>query len=199
MRGVRRGARSSPGMVQDGGVSDPFPNEHLSTLVRRVPAYARLAWNLGRDPLLSKARRGAVIAAAGYLVSPIDLIPGIIPVVGQLDDLLVLLAALRFALQGLDPAQRAAHLSGVGLSDAILVEDARALALTAAWLARAGARMAVRVGTVGLRTSSSIARRMVPAALHGAQRTGQSVQGRVRAPRGDADAHHASAEGTPAG
>ncbi len=183
---IRRGGRPSPPMVQDGAVSDPFPNEHLSTFVRRLPAYARLAWNLGRDPLLSRARRGAVLAAAGYLISPVDLIPGIIPVLGQLDDLLVLLAALRFALQGLDPEQRAVHLAAVGLSDELLLEDVQTLGLTAAWLARAGARTAVRIGTFGLRTSATIARRMAPVALRGAQRTGQAVQGRVRRSRVEA-------------
>jgi len=167
-------------MVQDGRVSDSFPSEHLSTFVRRLPAYARLAWNLGRDPLLSKARRGAVLAAAGYLVSPVDLIPGIIPVLGQLDDLLVLLAALRFALQGLDPEQRQVHLSAVGLSDAMLLEDVQALGLTVAWLARAGARTAVRIGTFGLRTTATIASRLGPRALRGAQRTGQAMEYRVR-------------------
>jgi len=169
-------------MVHDGGVSDPFPSEQLSAFVRRLPAYGRLAWNLGRDPILSRARRGAVLAAAGYLVSPIDLIPGIIPVLGQLDDLLVLLAALRYALNGLDAQQRAVHLGAVGLSDATLAEDLRTLGTTAAWLARAGGRMALRVGRIGMRTGASVARRVAPTALRGAQHTGQAVQGRLRRP-----------------
>ena len=41
-------------------------------MVRRMPAYLRLSWRLGKDPLLSKARRAAVIGAAGYLASPVD-------------------------------------------------------------------------------------------------------------------------------
>lgn len=179
----------SPALVHDGPVSDRFPHERLSTFIRRLPAYARLAWNLGRDPLLSKARRGAVLAAAGYLISPVDLIPGIIPVLGQLDDLMVLLAALRFALQGLDPDQRAAHLGAVGLSDAILVEDVATLGVTAAWLARAGGRTAARIGRAGVRLGAGAARRMVPVALRGAQRgaqwTGHEVASRVRRPGGD--------------
>ena len=55
-------------------------------LVRRLPGYGRLAWRLARDPRLSRRRRTAVAAAAAYLISPIDLVPGIIPVAGQLDD-----------------------------------------------------------------------------------------------------------------
>ena len=72
---------------------DPFPRERVAAMVRRMPAYLRLSWRLGKDPLLSKARRAAVIGAAGYLASPVDLVPGVIPVLGQLDDIAVALAA----------------------------------------------------------------------------------------------------------
>ena len=90
---------------------DPFPRERVAATLRRMPAYLRLAWRLARDPLLSRARRAAVIAAAGYLASPIDLVPGVIPVIGQLDDIAVALAALKFALAGLDPERRREHLA----------------------------------------------------------------------------------------
>ena len=96
---------------------DPFPRERVAAMVRRMPAYLRLSWRLGKDPLLSKARRAAVIAAAGYLASPVDLVPGVIPVLGQLDDIAVALAALRLALGGLDPERRRVHLEAVGLED----------------------------------------------------------------------------------
>ena len=55
---------------------DPFPRDRVATMMRRLPAYLRLSWRLTRDPLLSRARRAAVIGAAGYLASPIDLVPG---------------------------------------------------------------------------------------------------------------------------
>ena len=93
---------------------DPFPSEAFGALLRRLPRYARLAWAVGRDPALSRARRGAVLAGAAYLVSPIDLVPGIIPVLGQLDDLVVVLTTLRLALDGLSPARRQAHLARSG-------------------------------------------------------------------------------------
>jgi hypothetical protein len=86
-----------------------------------------------------------VLGAAAYVVSPIDLLPGIIPGIGQLDDVLVALAGLRLALAGLDPAQRRAHLAAVGLAEDDLADDARTVGATAAWLARTGARSALRV------------------------------------------------------
>ena len=73
-----------PGTPRDGHLEpanpDSFPRDRLGAMVRRTPAYTKLAWRLGKDPMLSKARRAAVVAAAGYLVSPVDLIPGFVPV-----------------------------------------------------------------------------------------------------------------------
>lgn len=128
---------------------DPFPRERVAATLRRMPAYLKLAWRLGRDPLLSRARRVAIVAAAGYLASPIDLVPGLIPVVGQLDDIAVVLATLRFALAGLDAERRHLHLEAVGLGDDDLAHDLRTLAATSAWLVRAGARTTGKVAMQG--------------------------------------------------
>jgi uncharacterized membrane protein YkvA (DUF1232 family) len=130
-------------------VDDPFPRERVAATLRRMPAYLKLAWRLGRDPLLSRARRAAIVAAAGYLASPIDLVPGLIPVVGQLDDIAVALATLRFALAGLDAERRHLHLEAVGLGDDDLAHDLRTVAATSAWLVRAGARGTGRVARQG--------------------------------------------------
>jgi uncharacterized membrane protein YkvA (DUF1232 family) len=43
--------------------------------------------------------------AIGYLVSPIQLIPNFIPVIGQLDDLAVLTVAVRYACRCLPPEE----------------------------------------------------------------------------------------------
>ncbi len=137
---------------------DPFPRERVMVTLRRLPAYVRLAWHLAREPLLSKARRAAVIGAAGYLVSPVDLVPGIVPVLGQLDDIAVAIAALRFALAGLSPEQRRRHLEAVGLEDSLLAEDLRSIAAATAWTIRAGAR-----------TTGRAARRTGTAAVAGAR------------------------------
>jgi uncharacterized membrane protein YkvA (DUF1232 family) len=119
---------------------DPFPRERVAATLRRMPAYLKLSWRLARDPLLSRARRAAVIAAAGYLASPIDLVPGVIPVVGQLDDIAFAIAALKLALSGLDPARRREHLQSVGLGDDDLAQDLRTAVVASAWLLRASAR-----------------------------------------------------------
>ncbi len=146
-------------------------------MLRRLPAYLRLAWRLARDPLLGKARRAAVVAAAGYLASPIDLVPGVIPVLGQLDDLAVALAALRLALDGLSPERRHRHLDAVGLEDADLTEDLRGIVAITAWIARAGVRLTVRVvreggevAIAGAGIAARTGRRVLGGALDRAER-----------------------------
>jgi uncharacterized membrane protein YkvA (DUF1232 family) len=151
---------------------DPFPRERVGAMVRRMPAYVRLAWRLGKDPLLSKARRATVIGAVGYLASPIDLVPGIIPVLGQLDDIAVALAAIRLALGGLDADRRRVHLEAVGLADDDLSADLRTVGATTAWIGRAGYRATRKTVVAGARALGAAARttraatvRATPAAM----------------------------------
>ena len=49
-----------------------------------------------RDDRVPVEARSALVAGGAYVISPIDLIPGFIPMLGQLDDLLVALLGLRF-------------------------------------------------------------------------------------------------------
>jgi uncharacterized membrane protein YkvA (DUF1232 family) len=137
---------------------DPFPRERVAAMVRRMPAYLRLSWRLGKDPLLSKARRAAVIGAAGYLASPVDLVPGVIPVLGQLDDIAVALAALRLALGGLDAERRRVHLEAVGLEDGHLAADLRTVGATTLWMGRASYRSTKRAALASGRAAGAAAR-----------------------------------------
>jgi uncharacterized membrane protein YkvA (DUF1232 family) len=169
---------------------DPFPRERVTATLRRLPAYVKLAWRLARDPLLGRARRAAVMAAAGYLASPIDLVPDVFPVLGRLDDIAVAIAALRFALAGLDPERRRAHLVAVGLEDDDLNQDLRTVAAASAWLVRAGARTTGRVARRGGRLAATGAR----AAAHGT-RAAVSAVGSAAGSAASAASSAASAAG----
>jgi len=165
---------------------DPFPRERVSALLRRLPAYLRLATNLARDPRLPGWRRAAVIAGAAYVASPIDLVPGIVPVLGQLDDILVAVVALRAALAALDPAARARHLAAAGLTEADLAGDLATAAATTAWIARRG----LHAGAVAVRAGARAGTRAAVAGSHAAARAGRVVadRGRAIAGRGTAAA-----------
>ncbi len=56
-----------------------------------------------RDPSISVKEKSVIIAALGYLIFPVDLIPDAVPVVGFTDDLAALMAAYRFVCNSLSP------------------------------------------------------------------------------------------------
>jgi uncharacterized membrane protein YkvA (DUF1232 family) len=63
-----------------------------------VRSKLRFAWRLFRDPDTPGLVKGIMPAVMLYLASPIDIIPDFIPLLGQLDDLLVLAAGLGLVL-----------------------------------------------------------------------------------------------------
>jgi uncharacterized membrane protein YkvA (DUF1232 family) len=137
---------------------DPFPTDRFTALIRHMPPYGRLAWRLGRDPRVPASRRAILLGGAAYLVSPIDLVPGIIPVAGQLDDAVAVLVALRLALNGLAPEERVRLLADVGLEPGVLDEDLRTIGALTAWLGRTGARWAWRGTKAAGRGTVAVAR-----------------------------------------
>lgn len=161
---------------------DPFPRDRFVDMLRRMPAYLRLSWRLARDPLLSRKRRAAVVAAAGYLASPIDLVPGVIPVLGQLDDIAVAIAAIRLALDGLSPERRRMNLAAAGLSDDDLVADLRTVGATTAWILRASARTAARVTVASGRVAMRAGRRARDLAAPRVTLIRRRLPGRLRGP-----------------
>ena len=66
----------------------------LAQLVWKLPTYARLIWGLVRDGRTPVHLKVLLAAALAYLVTPIDLVPDALPILGQADDLTVLLLVL---------------------------------------------------------------------------------------------------------
>ena len=64
-----------------------------------LPACATTLRRLRRDPRVPRSAKIAVAIAAVWVISPIDLIPEFLPVIGPLDDVVVVALALRFAAQ----------------------------------------------------------------------------------------------------
>lgn len=75
-------ARLPPGVMKD-----------LATV---LPACVTTARRLRKDPRLPRSAKLAVAFAALWVLSPIDLIPEFLPVIGPLDDVVVVALALRF-------------------------------------------------------------------------------------------------------
>ncbi len=63
--------------------------------IRQIPSYVRLLLGLMSDSRVSRLDRFFVIAAAAYIVSPLDFIPDFIPFLGEVDDIFLLMLALQ--------------------------------------------------------------------------------------------------------
>jgi uncharacterized membrane protein YkvA (DUF1232 family) len=140
------------------------PAQALMALAARLPAYLRLAWGLGRDPEVPSGQKVWLLAAGLYNLSPLDPIPGFIPVLGQLDDYAVLLLALRRTLSASPPDVARAQLDRQGLTAAQLQADLAEIqrigrsvgkqALRGLWAgARFAGRTALALGRAALRAA----------------------------------------------
>ena len=77
--------------------------KRLALLWSVVRGDARLLWLALRHPLAPRWLLPGVGLVVLYVLSPIDLIPDFIPVVGLLDDVVVVPLAIRFLLRRLPP------------------------------------------------------------------------------------------------
>ena len=68
-----------------------------------LPACVTTARRLRKDPRVPKRVKVAVAFAGLWVLSPIDLIPEFLPVIGPLDDIVVVALALRYAARRIPP------------------------------------------------------------------------------------------------
>lgn len=74
-----------------------LPPGILRDLVAFLPDCLVTVRRLRRDPRVPRRARVAVVLAGIWVASPIDLIPEFLPVIGPLDDVVVVALALRYA------------------------------------------------------------------------------------------------------
>ncbi len=77
-----------------------------------IPDCVVLLRRLIADPAVPRTDKALMAATVGYLLMPIDLIPDFLPVVGQLDDAIVVALVLRRVLRRSGPARLAEHWPG---------------------------------------------------------------------------------------
>lgn len=95
----------------------------LMPLASRVPLYARLLWSLVADSRTPVSRKALLGGALGYIVLGRDIVPDRVPVLGQLDDLVVMALATEMFLDGLDEDLLAEKLEEAGIPRAAYDED----------------------------------------------------------------------------
>ena len=77
--------------------------EDARDVARLVPDAVVLLRRLLRDPRVPRRHKALLVALLVYLLSPVDLVPDVVPVAGQLDDAIVLVLVLRRVLRAAGP------------------------------------------------------------------------------------------------
>ena len=80
-----------------------LPAGLLRDLAGFLPACLTLARRLRADPRVPSKAKAAVVLAGLWVLSPIDLLPEFLPVIGPLDDVVVVALALRYAARRVPP------------------------------------------------------------------------------------------------
>jgi uncharacterized membrane protein YkvA (DUF1232 family) len=89
----------------------------------RVPDYARLIGALVLDERMPSDRKVLLGAAAGYIVIGRDLVPDSIPLIGGLDDIVVVVLAVDVFLDGVPPELLQEKLDDLGIDRAAFDRD----------------------------------------------------------------------------
>lgn len=115
--------------------------------LRELPNFIRLMYGLLTDPRVATVDKLLVAGAIGYVIMPVDLIPDFIPFLGEIDDVFVVVMALKRLMQNAGPTVLLDHWMG----DPAELDDLnlqRVLAAAAFFLPRSVRRRLRTIGRV---------------------------------------------------
>jgi uncharacterized membrane protein YkvA (DUF1232 family) len=92
-------------------------------VAKKLPTYARLVWGLARDERVPTQQKLVLGAIAAYLAFPIDIVPDFIPVLGQLDDVGVVLFGLDWFIRNAPPEVVDDHIARIARHEDTLSKD----------------------------------------------------------------------------
>ena len=75
----------------------------LRDALRLLPDLVRLLTRLMKDPAVPRWLRVIVVVLVAYLASPIDIVPDVLPVIGYLDDVILVALVLRWVVAAAGP------------------------------------------------------------------------------------------------
>jgi uncharacterized membrane protein YkvA (DUF1232 family) len=110
---------NEPDSVQPDQILGPYGTgvqvrQMAKDAVLLVPNFVKLVARLLADPRVPRRSKIALGMAAAYVASPIDLLPEFIPVIGWLDDLLILTYVLNRVIERAGPEVVEEHWDGPG-------------------------------------------------------------------------------------
>ena len=102
---------------------------------RAIKRDVHAVWLCARDPRTPWLAKALALAVAGYAVSPIDLIPDFIPVIGYLDDLIIVPLGIMLVVRLVPPEVMNEHRAAAAMAAERPVSRLAAVIIIAIWIA----------------------------------------------------------------
>src|ERR1700757_4016268 len=109
--------------------------ENWKQWARTIKRDAHALYLAARDPRVPWPAKAVAIAVAAYALSPIDLIPDFIPVLGYLDDLIIVPAGIFLVVRLIPPEIMAQHRAAGAVASERPVSRRAATLIVAIWVA----------------------------------------------------------------
>jgi uncharacterized membrane protein YkvA (DUF1232 family) len=111
-------------------------------MIQRTRQWARLAkqevyavYRAARDPRVPWYAKALAFCVAGYALSPIDLIPDFVPVLGYMDDIIIVPLGILIVLKLIPPEIMAEHRALAAAAQGPPVSHAAAIVIVVVWAA----------------------------------------------------------------
>ena len=107
----------------------------LKTWARTIKRDAHAIYLAARDPRVPWYAKALAFCVAGYALSPIDLIPDFIPVLGYLDDMVIVPLGILAVVKLIPSNVMAEHRAAASLAAEMPVSRTAAFVITLIWAA----------------------------------------------------------------
>lgn len=111
-------------------------NGKLKDWARALKRDVHAVYLASRDPRVPWYAKALAVIVAGYALSPIDLVPDFIPILGYLDDIILVSLGIVLVLKLIPPQIMAEHRASALVQDRPISRIA-ALAIVCLWIASA--------------------------------------------------------------
>src|ERR1700676_879880 len=108
--------------------------QRLRDWARGIKRDVHALYLAARDPRVPWYAKAVAIAVAAYALSPIDLIPDFIPVVGYLDDLIIVPLGIALVVRMIPPHVMAEHRALADAAQHRPVSRVAAMVIVAVWI-----------------------------------------------------------------
>lgn len=109
----------------------------LKAWARTIKRDVHAIYLAARDPRTPWFAKVLALCVAGYALSPIDLIPDFIPVIGYLDDVVIVPLGILAVVKMIPPEIMAEHRAAAALAEESPISRTAAMVIVCIWIASA--------------------------------------------------------------